>query len=188
MWKGEDTWLTMRELVRGETVPDERSTRVSFRMPPDKSTLVVAVKCFEPAMDKVRANTKYNDDFDIFEDDAVEIYIETPERSYFKIVVNSEGKIWDESQDVGIVARDTTPTLWNPGIKAVVKKEKDRWTAEIVIPTEDLGALGPDKANPWGINVCRYRLAGNTPEDYALSPTGTGNFCVLSKLGDLRVE
>ena len=188
LWKPEHTWLAMRGLVKGETVPNAKSTLVSFRIMPDKSALVVAVKCFEPAMDKIRAKTKHNDDFDIFEDDAVEIYIETPERSYFKIVVNAEGKIWDESQDVTIVTRDTLPTLWNPGVQAVVKKEKDRWTAEIVIPTKDFGALGPDKANPWGINVCRYRLAGNTPEDYALSPTGTGSFCVLSKLGNLRVE
>ena len=175
-------------LIRGDTVAIEKSSSVSFRLKPDKSALIVAVKCFEPTMDTVRASTKYNDDFDIFEDDAVEIYIETPERSYFKIVVNSEGKIWDESQDVGIVARDTTPTLWDPGIKAVVKKEKDRWTMEVLIPTHDFGAKGPDKENPWGVNVCRYRLAGDAPEDYAISPTGTGKFCVLSKFGNLRVE
>ena len=188
MWQKDDTWIPMKVLITGAAVAQEKSAWASFRLTPDKSSLIIGVKCFEPAMDKVRANTKYNDDFDIFEDDAVEIYIETPERSYFKIVVNSEGRIWDESQDVAIVARDTTPTLWDPGIKAVTKKEKDRWTIEVMIPTEDFGAKGPEGENPWGINVCRYRLAGDAPEDYAISPTGTNRFAELSKLGNLRVK
>ena len=124
----------------------------------------------------------------MFNDDVIEIYLETPERSYFKIAVNSDGKIWDESQDVTIVSRDTLPAMWNPGIQAVVKKEKDRWRAEIVIPVKDFGSLGPDKSYPWGINVCRNRLAGGASEPSALSPTGKPRFLDLSKLGNLIVR
>ncbi|MFC1454391.1 sugar-binding protein, partial [Verrucomicrobiota bacterium] len=112
-WSGPKwQWFTMHDLITGQT-PDKNQTKVSFRMTPDKSNLVIGVVCKENKMDKVRAKTQgNNDDPDIFNDDAIEIYIETPERSYFKIVVNSEGKIWDESQDVTIITRDTLPILW----------------------------------------------------------------------------
>ncbi|MFC1453704.1 DUF4838 domain-containing protein [Verrucomicrobiota bacterium] len=186
-WKGA-TWYPMKELVKGEAVPAEKSASVAFRMPPDKSALIIGVKCNEPKMDKILAKAKYQDDFDIFEDDVVEIYLETPERSYFKIVINPEGKIWDETQDVTLVERDTLPALWNPGTEAAVKKEKDCWTAEIMIPTKDFGTKGPDKANPWGINVCRTRFAGDKPELAAISPTGKALYRVLSKLGNLSVK
>ena len=139
-------------------------------------------------MDTIRAEARNNDDVAIFNDDRIECYIETPERSYFKIAVNANGAVWDESQDVSIVTRDTLPRLWNPGIKAAVKKEKDQWTVEMMIPVKDFGSLGPTKVYPWGINVCRTRWASGKPECYAIAPTGQMCFGVLSKLGNLHVQ
>jgi hypothetical protein len=181
------SWYMMGDLVTGQ-VPDKNRTTVSFRMTPDKSALVIGVICDEGRMDKVIAKAKDHDDFDIFNEDRVEVYIETPERSYFKIVVNSEGKIWDESQDVTIVTRDTLPTLWNPGTKAAVKKEKDRWTVELMIPTKDFGSLGPAKAYPWGVNVCRVRRAGNEREEFALAPAGVPQFLEKSQWANLWIR
>ena len=125
----------------------------------------------------------------IFEDDSIVIFLESPERSFFKIAVNSAGVVWDESEDSTMVERDTLPVLWNPGIKAVVQKQKEGWTAEIAIPTADLGnvTLGPKKLHPWGINVCRQREAGEQPEFSAISPTGKAQFSVLTKLGSLTM-
>lgn len=179
----------MVDLVTGKLVPAAKTTRVSFRMTQDRAALVLGVQCNEPNMDHLVTTAKNDhDDFNIFNDDVIEIYLETPERSYFKIAVNSDGKIWDESQDVTINSRDTLPTMWNPGIKAVVIKEKERWLAEILIPVKDFGSLGPNKSYPWGINVCRNRLAGGTAELSALSPTGKPTFLDLSKLGNLIVR
>ena len=176
----------MVDLVTGKLVPAAKSTRVSFRMIQDRTALVLGVQGNEPKMDQLVATAK--NDHDDFNDDVVEIYLETPERSYFKIAVNSDGKIWDESQDVTINSCDTLPAMWNPGFKAVVKKEKERWLAEILIPVKDFGSLGPNKSYPWGINVCRNRLAGGTSELSALSPTGRPTFLDLSKLGNLIVR
>jgi len=182
-WRRE--WYTMGDLVTGQK-PEKNRTKVSFTFTPDKSNLVAGVICEESRMDQVKAKAQADhDDPNIFNDDVIEIYIETPERSYFKIVVNSEGKIYDESQDVTIITRDTLPVLWNPGAKAAVKREKDRWTAEILIPTKDFGATGPGKISPWGVNVGRTRLSGSTPELYAISPTGKMMFAELSRLGNL---
>jgi hypothetical protein len=57
-----------------------------------------------------------------------------------------------------------------------------------MIPTKDFGALGPRKPYPWGINVCRLRNAGGSPEASAISPTGERSFKVLSKLASMYVE
>jgi len=177
----------MVDLITGER-PDKNGTLVSFRLSPDKSTLVFAIICLESRMDKIVANAKQNDDPEIAKDDSIEIYLETPERSYFKIVVNSEGKIWDESHDTTIVSRDTLPTLWNPGIKVAFKKEKNRWMVEMSIPVKDFGSLGPAKPFVWGINVCRRRLAGGELEEFALVPTGVPTFLELTKMGNLWVR
>jgi hypothetical protein len=148
-------------------------------------TGVVGLKCAEPEMDKMVAKTKDNDDRGIYKDDYVELVIETPGHSYFRIAVNPNGAILDESQDPTIIERDTLPLLWNPGIKTVVKKEKDRWTAEIMIPVKDFGKIGPTEAYPWGINVCRNRMVGGKSEKSALVPSEKTEFPDMSKLGIL---
>ena len=187
-WKNSVRWYAMEEWHKKEDVPTEKSTEVAFRMTPDKSALIVGVKCREPKMDKIPVRAKSHDDFDIFEEDRIEFRIETPERSYFKIAVNTEGRIWDETQDPTLVTRDTLPVLWNPGIKAAVKKFRDHWTAEILIPTRDFGELGPTKAHPWGINVYRIRRVEGARDVYDVAPTSEKLPNQLSKLGNLWVR
>jgi len=142
-------------------MPATNKTEAIIAMASDCSALIVGVICHEDKMDKLKADCKLNDNFGIFDDDVVEVYVNSPERSYFKIVVNPNGVIYDETTDVTIVDRDTLPILWNPGTKAVVKKEKDRWTVEIMIPTQDFGKGKPTEANPWGIQVGRTRFTGD---------------------------
>lgn len=142
-------WTTLRDWTTGES-PAKNLTRAVVAMTPDKSALMVGVVCFENRMGELAANCATNDDVSIFQDDVIEVYLNTPERSYFKIVVNPNNAVWDESTDVAIIDRDTPPILWNPGVKAAVKKLPDRWTVEILIPTKDFGQLGPTKEYPWG--------------------------------------
>ena len=186
-WAGQRSWhwYTMRDLVTGEALGKNR-TKVTFRMTADRSSLVIAVICDESKMDGIHAKAQGPDDFSIFNDDVIETYIETPERSYFKIVVNAEGEIWDETQDVTLITRDTLPTLWNPGTRAAVKKGDKRWTLELLIPTKDFGSLGPTRDYPWGVNVCRTRMAGGEMECSAISPTGEVFFARIPKWGNLR--
>jgi hypothetical protein len=47
---------------------------------------------------------------------------------------------------------DTLHVMWNRVFKAVVKKERECWLAEILIPVKDFGSLGPNKSYPWGIS------------------------------------
>ena len=180
-WERSD-WRQMRDF---ETcaIPDKNITRAAVRLSKDGAWLMVGVICFERSMDKLTSATKTrkNDDLSIFNDDCVEIFVETPERSYFQIAINVNGVVYDESQDTAIIARDTMPMMWNPGIRAAVKKYDDRWTVEVAIPTADFGKLGPQTPYPWGVNVGRTRYLSGEPEYFALSPGGKA-FKDLTKL------
>ena len=113
----------------------------------------------------------------------VEVYVNTPERSYFKIVANPSCAIWDESADMAIVDRDTLSILWAPGVRAVVKKLPDRWTVEIMIPAKDFGRLGPTKTFPSGIQVGRTRFTGGHTRAWAMAPTSRGPYRPSNRWG-----
>ena len=181
-------WVSLRDNKTGESPrKDSRPTRAAIYMTRDKSALIVAVVCPENRMNELKADCRANDDASIFDDDVVEVYVNTPQRSYFKIVVNPNGAIWDESTDVAIIERVTLPILWNPGTKAVVKKYGDLWTVEIMIPTKDFGEIGPSQTYPWGIQVGRTRFTGGKPEYWSIAPTG-GPYATLNRWGNLWIR
>ena len=177
-------WTTLRDSTTGE-IPAKNAASAVVTMTPNKSALIVGVICYENRMSQLKAHCTVNDDFSIFQDDAVEIYVNTPERSYFKIVVNPNGAIWTETTDVAIIDRDTLPILWNPEVKFAVKKFADRWTVEIMIPTDDFGKIGPTKTFPWGIQVGRSRFTGGHPKAWEIAPTSGGPYRTLNRWGNL---
>jgi Domain of unknown function (DUF4838) len=177
-------WKTMCDWTTGD-VPKKDLTRTMIALTPDKSAVIVGAICYESKMDQIKAKCTVNDDFGIFSDDVIEVYINTPERSYFKIVVNSNGAIYDETTDVVIIDRDTLPILWNPGVKAAVKKFSDRWTVEIMIPTKDFGKLGPAKTYPWGIQVGRTQCTGGKIQPWTLAPTSGAPYKALNRWAKL---
>ncbi|MBN2506265.1 MAG: DUF4838 domain-containing protein [Verrucomicrobia bacterium] len=180
-------WTPLRHNKTGEAAPKDVETHAAICMTRDKSALIVAVDCPESRMSELKANCRANDEASIFQDDVVEVYINTPQRSYFKVVVNANSAIWDESTDAAIVERATLPILWNPGTKAAVKKADDRWTVEVMIPTKDFGEIGPSESYPWGIQVGRTRFAGGKAEGWAIAPTG-GPYAALNRWGDLWIR
>jgi len=177
-------WTTLRDTTTG-LAPAKNLTRAVVALTPDKSALVVGAVCHESRMGRIKADCRVNDDASIFQDDVVEVYVNTPQRSYFKVVVNANGAVWDETTDVAVIDRDTLPILWNPGVKAAVKKLPDRWTVEILIPTKDFGNVGPTQQFPWGIQVGRTRFTGGTPESWAIAPTSGGPYRTLNRWGNL---
>lgn len=177
-------WATLRELTTGET-PRKNFTRAVITLTPDRKMLVVGAVCYENRMDDMKADCTTNDDFSVFHDDVVEVYFNTPQRSYFKIVVNPNNAVWTESTDVAIIDRDTLPILWNPAVESVVKKYDDRWVVEIKIPTDDFGELGPTKTYPWGIQVGRTRFTGGHGTAWCIAPTSGGPYRTLNKWASL---
>ncbi len=165
-------WYPMTDWKTGKPVLLNYSSRVAFRWLNNPERLVVAVECREKNMAGLRKNVTKNKDREIFNDDNIEIFINTPVASYFRIAVNPNGAIYDETFDPGLIDRYTLPELWNSGAKAAVKLLEDRWVVEIEIPNIDFGKLGPNKDNLWGINVCRTRYAGGNVELSAFIPGG----------------
>ena len=181
-------WRVPLKKHRGGAAVETNKTEVVLAMTPDYSSLLIGAICHETQMDKLKADCALKDTFSIFDDDVVEIYVNTPERSYFKVVVNPNNVIWDESTDATIVERDTLPILWNPGTQSAVKKYADRWTAEIMIPTRDLCSKPPTETAPWGIQVGRSRFTGGTGGvGYSIAPAD-GPYRTLNKWGDLYVK
>ncbi len=167
-------WSWLRDNLTSAEVTCNRTEAV-VALSTDRNYLRIGVRCYENAMDRIMRRCTLNDVSDIFNDDLVEVYLDTPERSYFKICINPNGAIYDESTDASIINRDTMPVMWNPGTKASVKIHPDRWEVEILIPTTDFGKLGPTKQYPWGINICRTRinsLGVQNQKNYSIAPTG----------------
>ena len=164
------------------------STFAGVGISQDGKHLYVGVVCYENRMNKLKASCRKNDTSAIWNDDRLEIFLDTPERSFFHVVVNTNGAVLHRSTDQTIVARDTLPLLWNPEIRTTIKKYDDRWEALICIPTEDFGKRRPSKQFAWGIDIFRTRLAGDNtknPAISALAPVGPGFFARQQRWGTM---
>ena len=176
---------TMRLNSTGE-MPAGNLTKVKIAFSKDRKMLYVIARCYETDMSEITAKCVKNKDRSIFDDDNIEVYIATPEYSYFKITSNLNGVICDESTDPMIIARDTLPMLWVSGAKTAVKKLSDSWIIEFAIPTADFGKTRPSSNFPWLIQVSRTRVRnGKFLPPQALAPTGKG-FNDFTRWGILR--
>jgi hypothetical protein len=185
-WRGmpnsEYTFYQLRDMFTGD-IPQHLNTSVSFRWLPDNSALVVGIECLEPKMDKLRESCKDRDSSDIYSDDNIEVCLETPQGIRPKIVVNPAGTVLDECMTSNVADLPNWYTVKN----VAVKKYSDRWTVEMQIDVKPLSAERPTPSFPWGVNICRQRMAGNTPEFYMLSPSGT-NFKDMKCMGNLMMR
>lgn len=172
------TFTTLRDMTTGE-LPAHVATHVSFRWLADDSALVVGIECLEPRMNKLRESCKARDSMAIFADDNVEVRLETAQGIRPFIVVSSAGTVYDYCATTNVA---DLPEWYT--VKPVVKKLNDRWMVEVPIDAKTLGAQRPSEFFPWGVHINRQRMAGNTPEYYMLSPSGT-NFMDMQCMGNL---
>jgi len=176
------TFITLRDMSTGKT-PRHVATSVSFRWLDDNSALIVGVECMEPKMDKLRETVRDRDASSIYEDDTVEIRLETAGGLRPHIVINPAGAILDECITKNVA---DLPSFYEVG-QVAVKKYADRWTAEVRIDAKPISGERPTKFFPWGVNVSRQRMAGNEPEHYMLSPSGT-NFKDMKSMANIFVR
>ncbi len=172
----------LRDMLTGE-LPEHVETRVSFRWMNDNSALIIGIECMEPNMDRLRETAKSADSSSIFEDDMVEVRLETAAGIRPLIGVNSAGVVFDEAITENL---DDLPHFYTVD-KVAVKKYPDRWTVELQIDAEPISGERPTKFFPWGVNICRQRMAGNEAEHYMLSPSGT-NFREPTCMGNIFVR
>jgi hypothetical protein len=160
-------WQLMKKNCDASPAPKGFETQVSIMLSADGKELRIGAICNDANIKHIKAHCVKADDFSIFRDDVLEVYVNTPTHRYSKIVVNTNGKIYDETRDSETVAKATLPILWSPGCRAVIKKEATRWLAEIAIPTNDFG-----NKQPWGIQVGRTCFTARPPVTLSIAPTG----------------
>ena len=172
-----------RDLKTGGKV-NANATEIRCALTRDKKYLACIVRCHDMDMGHLKASCRNTDDSSIWKDDIVEFFVETPERSYFQVVVNSAGVTWEQTTDPEAMGGAMQPLAWGKEVKTAVRKTDTYWDVEIWIPTDDFGSMkSPKREYPWGIQVGRsFSNPHRRPQ--ALAPTGAG-YAVKTKWFDL---
>lgn len=133
----------------------DRPTYVRIAYGPD--ALYVAMEAVEPRMDLLIATAKKHDDRAIFDDDAIELFVDTnwDKLTYFQFAATTAG-VMGEGQFFNF-------SLYNEPWECKILKGKDFWNAEVKIPYRSVKAR-PQPGQTWGINVCRDAKAFPMPE------------------------
>jgi len=146
--------------------------RTEVRAVRDDRRLYVAFRCAEPSAEALRAQRRGHDG-EIWSDDSVEMFIGSGS-SYHHFGVNAVGSTYDGWR------KDRS---WNSGLTAAAAQGKEEWTAELAIPLAKLTAAG--KAERWIANFNRNRHAGGSWQEFAWSPTLSGDSHVPAQFGTL---
>jgi hypothetical protein len=189
-WKGAVTY-SLQKLKDGGAPEVDTTFRVGWV----DDAICFGVRCEEPGDPTI--TTANNDDMKACSGDTVELLLETPDHSYYQLVISPNGALLDLDCRSG----GGFNKAWNAGAKAATFRGRGFWAVEVRIPVHDsTGAAQtvnplqsvvgskPTTKSPWYFNVCRQRRAGGTRENTAFSPTGKKNFHVTEKFGELVIE
>ena len=131
----------------------------------DADALYVAFRCQEPRIDGLRRRAKERDER-VYLDDSVEVMLDAngDAQSYFQIVVNADGVIYD--------GRGVDKSVDLRGVEAKTSVRADRWIAELMIPWQEVGLDGPPPQA--GLLLARNRQVSEETEvfQFPISPEG----------------
>ncbi|MBP5182381.1 MAG: DUF4838 domain-containing protein [Lentisphaeria bacterium] len=149
-WGKADT-ISDFKLVYGKG-PAKQQTYVRVFHEPEY--IYFGVECMEPDVDKLREDTKEDHDGKVWNDNAVEFFLNHPDLSsaYYQIIVSSAGKVFDHF----VVPGGKSNVKFDSGIEVATRKLKDRWILEARIPTAHVGEKCFD-GQSWKVNVMRVR-------------------------------
>ena len=176
------SFAQLKDMFTGRT-PHHVRTFASFRWVRREGALVVGVKCLEPNMNRLVASCRDRDSLALFVDDFVEVQVTTNNGVSPEIAVNPNGVVYDKC---ALLTSEDPPMSYTVRDVAV-KRLPGAWTVEIKIDAKTVSGARPTKSYPWGVNVCRQRMACNEPEFYMLSPSGS-SFKDKACMGNLYVR
>ncbi len=125
----------------------------------------------------------------LWEEEVVEVFLDPvgDAESYFEIEVNPLGTVVDLAcrKNRSGYAKDFA---WDcEGLRTVVRRTADGWTAEFSIPFASLIAEAPRAGTKWRVNFCRIDRPENRERELtAWSPTGLRQFHVPQRFGVLE--
>ncbi len=185
------TSYVLQEVETGKPAEVKTSFRAAWNTA--NRSLVIGIRCEEPDMKSLVANATQNGDPALFNEDAIELLIETPFHTFYQIVINSSGFVMDLDRKSGL------DSVWSSEAELATFKGPDFWSLEIRIPTADhmgggfdplklVNGAKPTAVEPWYVNVCRNRPREGQMELSAFSPTGKRRFGDPAKFARLLVE
>ena len=151
----------------------------------DDDNFYLAIKCYEPRMDKIKIS-RTNHDSKVWEDDVVEIFIhpapDTP--MYYHLAVNPIGTLFDRETS----QNPRQDIEWNSDAQSAMSITSDFWVIEMAIPLFEIGPQ-PEVGDEWRFNIHRKE---QRREEYTYwSPTYDKNFGwphVPERFGTLRLS
>ncbi|MBO5723189.1 MAG: hypothetical protein J6S58_00020 [Lentisphaeria bacterium] len=146
-------------LLYGNTTP---ATRTEFAVAARecRSNFLLAVRCYEPRMEKLKRSGLQEDSEDILKYDHIRILFRSSRNGPCEVILSSSGAVMDRIWDPAML--QGTPLHWNKSTHlGKVRYFKDRWEAEITFG--DIGQF-PDRNPAWGIRIERVRFTGGKKE------------------------
>jgi hypothetical protein len=192
------TAYQLKDIVTGaQTQP-----QTTFKLAWAGDSLYVAIRCQEPAMDKLHTPAGSDGDNSIFDGDSIEILLETPTHAYYQIAIDPQGHVNDLDRPNSILIGKTGrfETKWEAGIHVAAHRGEGYWSVEAKIPAlgsaqESIlpffGISGdkPTKEAPWYFNIGRVRKVDlPQPQLTIFSPTGEVSFHYMRKFAKLQPE
>lgn len=181
----------MKDVVNGQ--PAESKT--TFKVVWSDMKLIFGIRCEEADMKGLNIATRVNEEFNLWNGDAIELLLETQAHSYYQLAINPAGAMVDLDRKGGALN-----TLWASEAEVAAYVGDTFWSVEVCIPVSDNDAGGtdplkkvegkkPTALSPWHFNACRQRMRdGKGVEADAFSPTGKKSFCEPWMFGELMVK
>lgn len=182
----EDFWTIWSGGVAGLRVSESDNAprhTTNFRFRWYRGHLYLGIICRDDMSEPLNISTTEDNDPAIFDGDHVEVMIETPFHSYYRLVVNPAGALFE--MDMG--AEEGDQMRWASNASVATYQGEDYWSVEMRIPVvgEEEGAMDPyhyvvgripshvrSGAYPWYFNVGRTRVRDDEVEVSAFVPTG----------------
>ena len=146
--------------------------RTEFKIAHDGANIYIAVKAFEPEVDKLKTKVTKRDG-KVWADDSITLMFDVngDRLSYYNLIINPKGVFYDSLNEQGGVVH--VPD-YNANVTAATSIKKGYWTVEVKISVIDL-AIGGDIKDKWTFNIGRERY-GAKKEKATFSPIGDANF------------
>ena len=155
----------------GKWAVQQTTTLVTY----DSEFLYLAFRCNEPTVDKLVVHTEQHDAEALFNDDRIEIFLDTNHDgvSYYHFVVNSKGAHYDAHCRIedGQIRRDVK---WDADVDIKTRADGGAWTIEMRVAFASFGGPEPAAGERWGINFAREQRTIDLTENsnWAMIPDG----------------
>lgn len=181
-WQGADAATLSTHKSPASAIRDGALTRV--RMMFDAERLYVAYECMEPMVDNLKLKPVGRDG-NVYGNDEVELFLnpdESSERKFLQFMASPvEGALFDARK--GYVEDPLDPNFakldvaWNGDWTCAfqVDRQAKKWTVEMAIRLDSLGAAAPKPGTVWRGNFARLRRAHGTDLFSWVAETFGGN-------------